>query len=88
MDRNFREAFAQLEKMGVPVIEGGDDGDEGTFRISGEDNHNGTVWADYWEEFCDDSWAFGVNPEIEKVLSSHGLFCEWINPGVLGVYSV
>lgn len=86
MDSKFRKAFDQLSKMGCPVIEGGWDGDD-TFRISGEDNYGDTVWADYWKELCDDRWAFGVNPKIQKVLDANGLFCEWVNPGVLGVYA-
>ena len=85
MDSNFRKAFTQLAKMGVPVIEGGWDGED-TFRISGEDNYHDTVWADYWQEFAPKDWHFGVNPKIEKVLQKHGLYSEWVNPGVLGVY--
>ncbi len=84
MKRNYRAAYNQLKKMGVPVHEGGYNGDD-TFRISGEDNYP-TVWADYYREgskrTLDD---FGVNHKINDVLQKHGLFAEWENTGVLGV---
>ena len=37
MKRNYRKAYTVLKKMGVPVIEGGDRGED-TFRISAENN--------------------------------------------------
>jgi len=85
MQQKFKAAYTTLKKMGVPVIEGGWDGED-TFRISGEDNHN-QVWADYYEEYCSEpAYVFGVKKEINDVLEARGLMCEWINPGVLGVY--
>ena len=85
MKRNFRNAYNTLKSLGVPVYEGGWNGDEDTFRISGEDNGS-TVWADYYEEYVPSTWEFGVNPVITKVLDKHKLYAEWCNPGVLDVY--
>ena len=83
MERKYRTAYNQLKKLGVPVHEGGYNGDD-TFRISGEDNHP-IVWADYYGEgnpLLDD---FGVNHMINTILEKQGLFAEWENTGVLGV---
>jgi len=81
MNSQFQKAFDALEKMGCPVIEGVD-----SFCISGEDNGD-VCWANY----CHGSRSgalddFGVNNKINAVLESFGLFAEWNNPGMLGVY--
>lgn len=83
MKANYRNAYAELKKMGCPVIKGGDDGED-TFRISGESNYD-EIWADY---YAYDFGVFGVNPEVVSVLEDHGLFAEWINPSVCGVYEI
>ncbi len=83
MEKNFQKAFNALEKIGCPVIEGGDDPDK--FVISGEDNYP-VVWADYWCEFPGGLDDFGVSNRINKILDEYGLSAEWINPGLLGVY--
>ena len=85
MKNNYRKAFTALKKIGAPVIEGGYNG-ENTFRISGADNVD-EVWADYYEEFTSssDNFLFGVNNRINDILDKHGLYAEWINPGVLSV---
>ena len=86
MKQNYRTAYNALKKMGAPVILGGYDGQD-TFRISAEDNVT-QVWADYYEEYCSEpAYEFGVKREIVDVLEANGLMCEWINPGVLGVYN-
>lgn len=77
-------AFEELRNMGVPVI---DIQDEALFRISGESNDAGVIWADYYREYAmsylDD---FGVHQDINKVLAKHGLYAEWANPGYLNVH--
>ena len=85
MKNNYRKAFTALKKIGAPVIEGGDNGED-TFRISGEDNVD-EIWADYYEEFTSSSenFLFGVNNKINDILDKQGLYAEWINPGVLSV---
>ena len=86
MQQQYRTAYNALKKMGAPVILGGGNGED-TFRISAEDNTD-TVWADYYEEYCSEpAYEFGVKREIVDVLEANGLMCEWINPGVLGVYN-
>lgn len=87
MKKNFRKAYDELKKMGAPVIEGGWSGED-TFRISGEDNYP-IVWAEYYYEgdltlSMDSS---GVNHDINETLQANGLFAEWVNAGVLGVYT-
>jgi|TARA_R110001592_G_scaffold341348_2_gene630257 hypothetical protein len=86
MQRNYRTAFNALKKMGAPVIEGGYDGED-TFRISAEDNVSYT-WADYYQMTDGDGTGYmmGVSNKINDVLDASGLFAEWINPGVLGVW--
>jgi|TARA_R110000822_G_C15062575_1_gene467636 hypothetical protein len=86
MQRNYRTAYNALKKLGAPVIEGGYDGED-TFRISAENNVD-YVWADYYEmtDGNDTGYMMGVSNKINDVLSASGLFAEWINPGVLGVW--
>jgi hypothetical protein len=82
MKQNFRKAFNALEKIGAPVFEN----EDGMF-ISGEDNCD-EIWADYYDcmHWAHDGWLFGVNGKINKILDKYGLFAEWVNPGLLGVY--
>jgi len=88
MKRNYRTAFNALQKMGCPVIEGGDNGED-TFRISAEDNYP-EMWADYYMMTDGNGTGFmmGVSNKINDVLDTNGLFAEWINPGVIGVVEV
>jgi len=87
MKKNYRKAFDSLRKIGAPVLEGGDNGED-TFRISAEDN-NHTTWADYYIEHDNNGmFLFGVNNQITQVLDENGLYAEWINPGVLAVCEV
>jgi hypothetical protein len=78
---------ASLEKMGCPVLPGGNWSRSSVFEISGEsgkDAPNGLPWASY---YCDSpSMPFGVNVLLEEKLAKAGLMAEWINPGVIGVY--
>jgi len=84
MQYNYKKAFTTLKKLGVPVIEGNDNGDDRFFRISAEQNTSIT-WADYYQQ---DFGLFGVNNMIVDVLSRNGLFAELINPGALAVHEV
>lgn len=80
-----QKSFNELKKMGAPVIARDD---EGLFVISGEMNGD-IIWADYYHEYpmtyLDD---FGVHNNIGKVLTKHGLFAEWANPGYLNVHKI
>ena len=87
MKRNVREAYKVLKAFGVPVHEGGWNGNEETFRISAEDNYD-VVWADYYMTSEADGYVFGVHPFINKTLAKYGLFAEWCNPGVLDVCEI
>lgn len=85
MKQAYIKAFNELKKLGVPVYIRDDMG--GRFQISAEEPDS-YKWANYYEEGfgARSTWIFGVNPIIENVLSKCGLYCEWINPGELGVY--
>ena len=83
MKLNYRKAFTALKKMGCPVLEGGDRGED-TFRISAEDNET-DICADYNNQAYG---LFGVKQEVFNVLDDNGLYAEWINPGVLAVIEV
>lgn len=85
MKRIYIKAYNQLKKMGVPVYVRDDM--NGRFQISAEDPES-YKWADYYEGDRRPDWIFGVNPQIDQVLRKFGLFCEWINPGELGVYQL
>jgi hypothetical protein len=82
MQRNYKKAFNVLKRLGCPVIEGDDYGDQRYFRISAEHNDD-VIWADYYQM---DMGLFGVNQAVVDILDANGLFAEWINPGVLGVH--
>lgn len=84
MKRHARTAFNQLKQIGCPAHECAD---YGHFIISAEDNYN-HLWADYYDGWNLDGYEFGVCPEITNILQTNGLFCEWINAGMLGVYDV
>jgi hypothetical protein len=83
MKRKYIKAYNALKKLGVPVYVRDDM--DGRFQISAEDPES-YKWADYYEGDSHPNWIFGVNPVIDEVLKKYGLFCEWINPGELGVY--
>jgi hypothetical protein len=80
MQRNYRKAYDELVKMGVPVYTRSD---IKNFQISAE-NENSSEWLSYYNRLP--SWSWGVNPKLEAVLEKNGLHSEWINPGELGVY--
>jgi hypothetical protein len=80
MKRNFRTAFNQLKKMGVPVYEHRE-WHFSEFVIDAEEGNK--IWADYH------SWDFGlmgVSQKIVDVLDKQGLHTQWIDAGTLGVY--
>jgi hypothetical protein len=82
MKKPYNHAFKALEKMGVPVYKW-----EDTFRISAE-HESSYMWADYYVGPSIPSWDFGINPKIDRALAKYGLFCEWINPGEIGVWKI
>lgn len=83
----IRTAYKTLKEMGVPVIDP-DRGWGGYFAISaesGEDAPDGESWADYWQPSLGE---FGVHQLLVDTLTDYGLYAEWVNPGVLGVYDI
>ena len=83
MKRLYKQAYDHLESLGCPVYIHPDD--DGNFSIDGE-HPESDKWADYWNR--DPEWIFGVNPCVNELLREYGLFCEWVNPGRLGVYEL
>jgi hypothetical protein len=88
MKRNARSAYNKLKALGVPMYI--HEGESYHFLISAEENYD-TVWANYYAMtdgvlYYDDLDDFGVNEKINAILDKHDLFCEWQNPGALGVY--
>lgn len=82
MKKNYRNAFNELKKLGVPVFTRSDiDG----FSISGEES-NSYLWVNYWEGYR--VWGSDTNPKLDSTLKKHGLFAECINPGEWGVYAL
>ena len=84
MNSKFAKAYAELERIGAPIFTNSDNDRLGNFSISGEDNSDVT-WASYYDSGYG---VFGVNPRIDAILTKHGLFCEWANPGKLNVYVI
>jgi hypothetical protein len=96
MNRNARNAWNALKKIGCPVLDPSL-GWGGFFALSAEhygkddgfyEGHkdydpDGNDWADYYNSGFGE---FGVSTHITEVLGKHGLYCEWINAGVLAVY--
>ena len=75
MKREYIKAFNACKKAGLPVYEHADD--RGNFSISAED---GDARVDYYSNY----WV----PEVAQILSPHGLYAEWVNPGRISVYPV
>jgi len=74
-------AYKALQAINTPVIDRQED--NALFMISGEDNDDGRPFIDYYEY---NYGEFGVDQTVCDILKKHGLICEWINPGLLGVY--
>lgn len=88
----YKRARKELEKMGVQFAHDswGDEANGG-FAISGECGVQGTeeqpLIVDYWhEDYTETNATFGVDHKINAVLKKYGLFHEWVNAGVLGVW--
>lgn len=75
MKRNARNAFNALKKAGFSVWEDRRWSEGAHFEISGEEG-----LLDYWNDYWGDE--IGINPILKK----YGLYFEWINAGVAGVY--
>tara|TARA_R110000772_G_scaffold50020_5_gene115135 strand:- start:537 stop:785 length:249 start_codon:yes stop_codon:yes gene_type:complete len=82
MKRNHRKAFTELKKMGCPVFVGVDNKE--SFFISAEDNEH-DIWADYHMYAYGE---FGVKQSVCDKLREHGLYAEWINPGLVSVNDI
>ena len=80
MKRRQGLAFTKLKKMGAPVFERSDHPD--TFVLSAEDNCD-KIWAEYY--YGVQGYPY-VDPDVEEVVRSYGLFLEWENPGCLVAY--
>lgn len=94
-------AADELLALGAPVYLhlAGENGAH--FIVGGELRGNDDVlWCDYYQEYNVERWSTddkndptrrildqdGIKTEMTDILDRHGLFCEWINPGQVGVY--
>lgn len=77
------EAWDELISIGAPVLGHELGWGNALFSLSAECNgdptHGGETWASYWE-------GYRVHPKVIQVLEAHGLWYEWINAGVVGIY--
>ena len=102
MNKQAKKAFTALKRIGAPVLDPSL-GWGGHFAISGEvygcddgfyqgsKNYaaDGMEWAEYYSTDYQESYSvFGVHNSIRAILEKNGLYSEWINGGVLGVYSL
>ena len=79
MKRNARSAFNALKKAGFRPYDPVKDRPSWAnahFDLSAEE---GDPRLDYWENPCME--------EVQESLGKHELYGEWINPGIVGVYS-
>lgn len=95
MKRNARSAYAVLRKAGLTLMEN-NWSDHAHFEIAFEDSHvllpmlerksknrrAKVYWADYWGETA----SYLGSDDLNELLSKHGLYFEWINAAVAGVY--
>ncbi len=101
MKTNVLKAWIALKAIGAPVL-GPEMGWAGVFAISGEQyGHDGgfypehrdlapdgNEWCNFYTEDHGEVYStFGVHHFINETLENYGLYAEWINPGVLGVYN-
>ena len=80
MKKNYRKAYNELKKAGAPVYTRSDI--EG-FGITSEEA-NSHLWVDYYDGYG--IWGSDTNPQLNAILSKHGLYAECKNPGEWGVY--
>ena len=61
-----------------------------------------SYFADYYQQDIREAWhpddkekpiaerriinAFGIRQDVHDILRKHGLYAEWINPGMCGIY--
>jgi hypothetical protein len=102
MRREARFAFQALQKINAPVYDRREYGAHfiiGAELRTSEDSY----FADYYQEEIREHWhpedlskpirerrivnSNGVRQDVIDILARHGLYFEWINPGMGGVYS-
>lgn len=89
MKRHAKKAYTAIAKLdGGFVIDRQENGNH--FILSAEDyDKDGLPAADYYQEYLrqvGDENPWGIRTDINAILEANGLYAEWINPGMLGVY--
>ncbi len=92
MKRNARKAFNALKAMGAPVYDRHEYGCQ--FVLGAERQTNDSpLFADYYQEEIREHVkdgkvinAWGVRQDVRDVLDANGLWDEWINAGMTGIY--
>ena len=99
MKRHARKAYTALNDLNVHLIDHGDAcrSDNAHFLIGCEyrtmdDQLVGDFYLEEIKEYVDEDGvihnAFGIRTVVHDILSRNGLFAEWINGHLLGVYDI
>lgn len=94
MRAHARRAFNALTKINAPIYDREEHGAH--FILGGElRTADDSYFADYYQHDIREKLdpetgkilnAFGVRQDVIDILDAEGLFAEWINPGMMGVY--
>jgi len=93
MKRNARAAYNALKRLGAPVYD--HDGGQLAHFVIGAELRDSTDqrYCDYYQEEVKEHVAagrivnaFGIRQDVLDILAANGLFAEWINAGMVGVY--
>lgn len=95
LPEHARKAAEELLALDAPVYHAGQGESGAHFVLGGElRDDNDSYWADYYQEELVESMgdngvilnAFGIRTQVHDILRKHGLFAEWINAGMVGIY--
>ena len=100
--RNAYKAIAKLETeyiKNVHLIDHGDQDEQwgahfliGCEPRTGDDWPVGDIYQEYIREYRDENGkiqnAFGIRTEIHDILDQYGLYAEWINGALFGIYDI
>lgn len=94
MKRNARTAFNQLVKLGAPVYDRRDryycEFILGAELRTNDDTHFADASREYLREFVDANGKiqnpFGIRTDVNDILTNNGLYAEWINAAMVGIY--
>jgi|DEB0MinimDraft_6_1074348.scaffolds.fasta_scaffold00087_35 hypothetical protein len=94
MQRNAQAAYTVLKDAGLHLMK--DNWTDGAhFEISLENTKHLDRWIAsegklpvYWADFYGEIFDMDGSQALNDLLEKHGLYFEWVNAGVIAVYSV